>query len=169
MLLVNWLDIVIMIIFVGAIVGGLGRGIIKQGISLAAILVSVFVAGQTYDVPGRFLTRFTADANLSNLLGFAIGFVVISIATGIVVDRVPARKKRIALGGLDRFVAALLGLAVGAVLVTTFLIALLTFPYAGLNVAADEARFGPILINNFGFVLNLLPKGFQAARGLLGG
>lgn len=165
---VHWMDILILIVLVGTLIGGIGTGLIKQALSLVILLSAVYLAGQFYGVGADLAEIFTSDYDLGNLVGFAVAFGVVSVGLSIVLELLVGRKRVVSLGWGDHLAGGLLGLATGAVFTATALIVLATYPVGGVDIALAESGFAPHVLERADFVFGLLPEVFRGVQGGFG-
>ena len=107
----NWLDIVIIVCLATGLIKGLKDGLIKQAVSLAALIIAVVFAGQI-SVPVRiflmqYITADTLSPQIITALCYIAAFVLIIfviILLGRIVDiaikLTPAKPLNRILGGL---------------------------------------------------------------------
>ena len=106
----NWLDWVIIVCLATGLIKGLRDGLIKQAVSLLALIIAVVFAGQI-SVPVRtfLMQHLTGDASpqIITALCYVIAFVLIIVAIillGKIVDvaikLTPAKPLNMLLGGL---------------------------------------------------------------------
>ncbi|MBI2957293.1 MAG: CvpA family protein, partial [Chloroflexi bacterium] len=79
----NWLDIVLLFIFVISIIGGARSGLIKSVTSLAALILGVVLAVRFYPQFGLWLQRFIANQTGSRVVAFVIILAVVLVAGAI--------------------------------------------------------------------------------------
>ncbi len=131
----NIIDIIILVCFVPAIVQGISKGFISQAVSLAAIIIGVWLAFHFSEAVGNFLSGYI---EVSGAWLRAISFAVILLAAVLVLNLIGKALAKIVkfamLGWLDK----LLGIVISVVKV---------FLVIGLIVIVFDA-----LNSKFGFV-----------------
>ncbi len=118
-------DLVMLIIFIGAILFGLWKGLAWQVASVAAIFLSYFVS---VTFRGQLATFITADEPWNQFAAMLILFLGTSLVVWSIFAMVKGRIKEMELNGFDRQAGALLGAVKGALLcmvVTMFAVTLL--------------------------------------------
>jgi membrane protein required for colicin V production len=119
----NVLDLVVLLVLVLTVVRGLMRGMVDTLFSLAAWLLA-FLVGKW----GALLAEPLLPAGLENpatryFAGFAVVFLVVLIAVLLVGHAVAALLRAIGLGGADKVLGGLVGVAKGLVILTGFSVA----------------------------------------------
>ena len=78
----NWLDIVIIVALVLAVLGGLKNGLIKGVITLAGMIGGIILAGRYYETLGSLLPESWGGG--ANIAGFVIILVLVLVVAAIV-------------------------------------------------------------------------------------
>lgn len=118
-------DLVMLIIFIGAILFGLWKGLAWQVASVAAIFLSYFVS---VTFRGQLATFISAEEPWNQFAAMLILFLGTSLVVWSIFAMVKGRIKEMELNGFDRQAGALLGAVKGALLcmvVTMFAVTLL--------------------------------------------
>jgi membrane protein required for colicin V production len=122
----HWIDWIAVAIVALAIVRGLMVGVIRQVISIAALVAAFFVARQFAPQAGSWLVRISdasIDPQLAPWLG-AAGLAIGTLIAGAVVGRVLRRGAQIVFLGLpDRIGGGLVGAAEGVLVCAVLLFA----------------------------------------------
>jgi len=157
----NWLDIVIMIGIGVVTFFGVRKGIIKIALTLAGLVVGIFLAGRYYVLFSQHLT-FIHQPGWAKVAAFAIIFIGV-MAIAIVLARLLGRAaSAMMLGWANRLGGGILGFVVGALFCGALLAMWVKF--LGMTGAIAGSTIAPILLNQFPRVLVLLPKEFGAIR-----
>ncbi len=77
MLIMNWVDIIVIILLILGLLGGLKEGAVKALSSLLAMYIALFIAGLAYGLLASLLSFL--PYNWSNFLGFFITAGIISV------------------------------------------------------------------------------------------
>jgi membrane protein required for colicin V production len=158
---VNWLDIIILVILVGAVFYGLKTGIIKTVLSLVGLVVGVILAGRYYTAFAWSLA-FIPREDIARAVAFGIIFIAVMLIAAVVAGLLKWVTKLVMLGWVNHLGGAVFGLLTGAI----FCGALLTLwgNFLGTPDAFAESNLAGILLDRFPAVLVLLPDEFDAVR-----
>ncbi len=112
----NWVDIAVLI--VAAFSGMLGflRGVVRELFGLAAWVGAALAAIVFYEQADGFARRAIADPNIADPVAFAVIFLIVLIVLTLIARTLGGAVRRSALGGLDRTLGLVYGLARGAAL-----------------------------------------------------
>ncbi len=123
-------DIVILVATLASVVFGWFRGLVKEAISIAALVVAIWAAMRLGPAAGGWLGGTIDSTELQLWSGRFLVFVVI-LASGAVVGWAVSKIVHLSgLSGFDRALGGLFGLARAALFVGIFI---LTGRYAGLD------------------------------------
>lgn len=161
----NWLDILIIVIIAIPTLIGLKNGIIKSVLSLAGVVVGVFLAGRYYAVVAGWLP-FIVQANFARIVAFIIILVAIVLTATLIGRMLHWFASLMMLGWLNHLGGAALGFALGAILCGAILAAWAKFIGAEESIAGSG--LSRILLDRFPLVLALLPEEFNSIRSFFG-
>jgi membrane protein required for colicin V production len=156
----NWLDIVIIIALVVAVLGGLKNGLVKGVVTLAGLIIGIVLAGRHYQGIGALLPDSWGGA--ANIVGFVIILALVLLAAAVVAFLLRNLLKAIMLGWLDRLGGAVFGFLI-SVFFWGMLLAVLT-RYIGSGWFGEiiaESVLARFLLDIFPFILGLLPAEFD--------
>ena len=156
----NWLDIVIIVVLIAPIFLGLKLGLIKAAFSLAGLIIGVVLASNFYDSLAGVMT-FITNEGIANIVAFAIILVVVLIIAAVLARVLRGFIKFVMLGWIDRLGGAVLGLAMGAILISAVLATIVK--YYGTGLITDSLLAG-FLLDKFPLILGLLPEEFNQIR-----
>jgi membrane protein required for colicin V production len=157
----NWLDIAILIILGLFVFGGLKNGLIRTVCSLAGMVAGITLAGRYYVNLAPALT-FIPDLTIVNIAAFIIILVVILIGAMVLAAVLSNLAKAILLGWLNALLGGILGLTMGMVTISVLLTIWLKF--RGPTDVITESAYAGALVDNFPFILSLLPDEFSSIR-----
>lgn len=156
--MLHWIDLVII-----AIVGWLTWraftvGLIREVVTLSAVLAGALLAGQLYGELAADIEFLIDDQRTRELVAFIAifgGVVVLGQIGALLLRRMAAL---LLLGPFDRLGGAAFGFVKGVVVVEVLLIALTAFPAATqLTEAVEESALAPIFLDSVPVVEGLLP------------
>jgi membrane protein required for colicin V production len=155
----NWLDCLIIATVVSFVITAYTAGLIREIITLVALIVGVVIAGLLYDDLARDVLADTGDAAL------AISFFVLLGAVYLIGQIAAYTLKKgvslLMLGRLDHLGGAFFGLIKGLVLVEVLLLTFAAYPGLGLDDAVEGSALAPMFLDDVDFVLALLPSDFD--------
>ena len=137
----NWLDVVLLFIFVIAVVGGAKNGLIKSVISLVALIIGVVLAVRFYPELGSWLQRFISNQTAARAVAFVIIFLAVMVAGAIASALVGGIASSIGLGWLNKLGGAVFGLAMAAIVFGGILSLLVSSPASGWSANAIRDSF----------------------------
>jgi membrane protein required for colicin V production len=156
----NWLDILILITLAASVIGGLATGIVKGLVSLAGLMLGIFLAGLYYETVAGWL-GFISNPDIAKTAAFIAIVVVVMIIAGLVGSLLHKLISAIMLGWLDHLLGGVLGLLIGAVSWGALLALWAKFFSAD---AVSGSFMAKILLDKFPLVLALLPPSFDSVK-----
>ena len=157
----NWLDIVLLVLAVLAIITGLRIGLIRAVLSLGGLIVGVTLAGRFY-APLSGLLSFIPQPKIAGIAAFAIILSVVMIATSILAKVLEWTASAIKLGWVNRLGGAVLGLVLAALVYGSLLAIWVKF--FGAAQVISQSKLAVMLLDRFPAVLVLLPPEFDEIR-----
>ena len=158
----NWLDIVLAIVFVIGIVLGLKAGLIKMAVSLAGLILGIFLAGHFYMNLANIMT-FIPSEQVARVVAYIIIFVVVLIIAAILSWVLTKFASATLLGWVNRLAGAIVGLIVGAIFCGAILAVWVKYTSMGANVIGSSV-LGRFLLDTFPLILSLLPGEFNTIK-----
>ncbi len=115
----NWVDLVVLVVLALSGLAGLVRGLVREVLGVAAWALALLVASPwgLYPAVAPFVRARIADPNVADPVAFVAVFLPALIILWLVARVVSGIVRRSAVGGLDRSVGLVFGVARGAVLV----------------------------------------------------
>jgi membrane protein required for colicin V production len=157
----NWLDIVLIVaIGISAFIG-VRKGVIEIALTLAGLVIGVFLAGRYY-IPFSQYLSFISHAGLVKVAAFAIIFIGVMAIAAVLARLLGRVASAVMMGWANHLGGGILGFILGAIFCGAFLAMWVKF--LGMTQAIAESRIAPILLNQFPRVLALLPGEFDAIR-----
>jgi membrane protein required for colicin V production len=164
----NWLDAVLLFIFLVALVGGAKNGLVKTVISLAALIVGVVLAVRFYPEFGSWLQKVITSQTASRAVAFIIilfGVVVIGSLASVVAGRLLSST---GLGWIDKVGGAVMGLVIAAIVFGGILSLMVSSSRSGWMEGSINGSFmASFLLNHFLPALGALSPFFGNPRGWL--
>ena len=159
----NWLDAVILVILIGFTFAAFRAGLIREVVTLAAVVVGVLVAGHYYDDLADDVLLFIKNDKAAKFTAFLVLFGSVALLGQLAAFLMKQAVAMLLLGWVDRLAGGAFGLLKGLVLVELFLMVFATFPYLGLDDAIDGSGIAPLFLDNGPALLKLLPGEFNRA------
>ena len=148
----NTLDIVILLLFVPGIIRGLTKGFLEQGISLAGVVLAVWLAFHFFHQVGQLIQRYiTVPEKVLPIMGFVAILVVVILAVILLAKLATKIVEMATLGWLNKALGLVFALAA-----TALVLGLLAIVFETMNL-----RFGlvksPILQDSvlYGYLKDL--------------
>jgi len=157
----NWLDIVLVIAIAISVLIGVKKGVIGIALTLAGLVLGVFLAGRYYILLSQYLS-FISHAGLVKVAAFAIIFIGVMAIAAVLARLLGRVASAVMMGWANHLGGGILGFILGAIFCGAFLAMWVKF--LGMTQAIAESRIAPILLNQFPRVLALLPGEFDAIR-----
>ena len=143
------LDIILLICFIPAVIGGLRKGFISQVISIISIIAGIWVSYEFSSVVGEWIGQYIeASEKVMKLIAFAVIMIGVFIVLGIVGKFLEGILNLVLLGWLNK----LLGVAF-SLLKTALIVGLLIMLFSSINnnlhivseeVLAESVLYGPL-------------------------
>ena len=157
----NWVDIVIIVVWGVTALWGYSKGLLGVLVPLISLVVGLAFASRIGDSVGQMFSSVTDNENAQTVAGFILIIVVILIAGGVISFAISRVLGIIPLFGLVNSVS---GMAVGLLIGFLFLSGVLTniqrFPVRDYDETINESKLGVFLADNFDVVirgLRLIP------------
>lgn len=139
-------------------------------IPFMGILIGIAVAGYFNGAIAGWLSTWLHSYSQAAIVAFIVTFMLTSAVTtrlllslASMVEQYPYHSLVSQLNGAG---GTILGLAIGGVISGALLTIIANFYYAGAESTVRNSSFSSFLLNNFPFVLHILPKEFDMVRQL---
>jgi membrane protein required for colicin V production len=159
----NWLDAAIVIVIAWFTFAAFRAGIIREVVTVIALVVGVLAAGFYYDDLAENVLLFIDDDTAANVAAFVVLFGSTALGGQLAAILLKHVAGFLALGWLDHLAGAAFGLLKGLILVEVFLILFTTFPYLGLDATIRGSAIAPLFLDGGPALLKLLPGEFNSA------
>ena len=162
----NWVDILILVLVLGAGFLGWRNGVIRWAFTLVGGIVGVVLAGRTYKSVADVIPVGDSEA-VRQVAAFALVFVVVLAGAWVLARLVKTALNVLLLGWIDSGAGLAVGLVVGGVAASAIMTVIGIVPSDSLQEAVDESTLAEPLMNSTGFVRAFLPEEFDAIKDLL--
>jgi len=107
----NFLDIIIIICFIPAIIGGLINGLVRQLATLTSLLLGIWAGWHFSELLAQWIRNwFNTNNNIINIISFAIIFIGVLILVNLIGKALSGVVKFALLGWLDKLLGVIFGL-----------------------------------------------------------
>ena len=161
----NWVDIMILVLVLGAGFMGWRNGVIRWAFTLVGGIIGVILAGQLYKTLAPAVPFGDTDA-VKQLVAFGVIFVAVMIGAWIVGRILKGMLNVLMLGWVDTVAGIAVGVLVGAVAATAVISVMGSLPVGNVQDAVNESTLAEPLSENLGFVRGFLPEEFDQLQQL---
>lgn len=143
----NWVDVAVLAVLALSALAGLVRGLVREVLGVGAWVLALLAASPWGFFPAvaPFMRHRIADPNMADGAAFLAVFVPALIVLWIVARTVSGAVQRSAVGGLDRTLGLVFGLARGALIVViAYILAGLVIPVGQWPPPVLQARLLPL-------------------------
>jgi membrane protein required for colicin V production len=157
--MLNFLDILLIIILFLSILFGILKGFIRELFSLAFFIIGVVLAFLFYYEVGELFMPYLKNREVSNFIGFITIFVLVLMVGSLVTYLI---KKLFTLGPLkniDMILGGVFGLLRGILIASIIVFALIVFPVNDNLVT--QSRLSPYVLTTIEVFIHFLPVKYQ--------
>ncbi len=158
----NWLDVVILLVVAGFVVSAYNAGLLREFVTLIAVIVGVIVAGRLYDDLARDVLVFIGNDNVALGVSFLVLFGAVYLMGQIIALMLKKTASLLMMGWADHLGGAVFGVFKGLIVVEALLILFAAYPQLGLDDAISDSSLAPIFLDNAPVLLEILPGEFKA-------
>lgn len=165
--MINWMDILIMLIILINVIMGISRGMIRGIINFIGIISAIFLSIFWFREIGKYISQyFTIRQEIANLLGFMLIFLGVCLIARIIELLLKGIFSLLFISWIDRLGGALFGFIKGSLWVGILLIVITLFPVPEfLSRQLEESflanRFALMITATYSYFEDWLPAGFQ--------
>ena len=153
----NWLDMILLLLFVVSMVSGALKGLSRIVLGLVATLLGIVLAVWFYASVGAYFLPYVASETIANFCGFLTILLGTSIVGSILSKAVAYFFAAVGLGWLDRFLGAGFGFARAALLSMGLLVALVSFSPGAPSSAVLHSRAAPYILQAARLLVAIAP------------
>jgi uncharacterized membrane protein required for colicin V production len=159
----NWIDAVIIAIFVWFTYAAFTAGLIREVITILGAVFAVVLAGLFYIDLAENLEVVIDSEETRRIIAFAVLFGAVMLASYLLAMFLKTAASVLLLGLADSIGGALLGFLKAFVVVEIGLIFLITFPSLGVEDTVAESLLAPIFLDILPVLKVILPGQFETA------
>ena len=142
----NWLDIVLLLIFCLSIAGGFAKGFAKLLVGLMAAILGLLCGLWFYGAAGAYLLPYVSHKGVANFLGFLLIYFAVVLAGAVVGKLLSMALKWVGLSWFDRLLGGVFGLVRGLVFAIAIVLALMAFSPQPPPTSVVRSRLAPYVI-----------------------
>lgn len=154
----NWLDIVLGVVLAGSTVAGGIKGFARTAIGITTTILALLLSLWFYGAVGSIFQDYVSSKVVSNLLGFAIVFVLVILAGSLVGKLIATVFKWAGLSWLDRTLGACFGFVRGLLFSTILVMILMAFSIHPPPKAVQESALSPYVLEAADVFSKLAPR-----------
>lgn len=157
----NWIDFVIIAMLLGFVVTAYTAGLIREVVTLVAVVIGVVVAGLLYDNFAEDVFVFIHDEDAASAVAFLVLFGSVYLLGQIGAYVLKTMASIMMLGWADKIGGAAFGLVKGLIVVQLMVLVFAAYPTANLDDAIDNSAIGRFFVDDASFMLPFLPGEFD--------
>lgn len=157
----NWLDGLIIVVLIGFAVAAFRAGLIREIVTLTAVIAGIVIAGTLYENLASDVLVFIGDENAAEAVAFLVLFGAVYIFGQIAAYMLKTGASLLMLGVWDRLGGIGFGLIKGLLIVQVLLLVFAAYPSLGLEGAVEGSQLAPYFVDDFSILLSLLPQAFE--------
>jgi membrane protein required for colicin V production len=151
----NWLDVLLAVAVLSAVIVGLVKGFVREFIGLIVIIAGIVIAARAFGPVARFAGKFISNPTTANFVGFLLVFLAVLIAGGILAGFI-AKLTKGGLGFANHALGGLIGLVEGTLVAGAVVFALLAFPVN--KSAINGSQLAPLIYRVTKTVVQFIPQ-----------
>jgi membrane protein required for colicin V production len=151
----NWLDIVLAVVVLSAVIVGLVKGFVRELIGLIVIIAGIVIASRVFGPVARFAGKFISDSTTAKFVGFLLVFLAVLIVGGVAAGFI-AKLTKGGLGFVNHVLGGLIGLVEGILVAGAVVFAMLVFPVN--KTAINGSNLAPFIYEVTKTVVQFIPR-----------
>lgn len=160
--LVDWVSLVIVVGIALLTWRAYRQGLIRELVSLAAVVLAIPIAGILYDDMTPKVDPIVGNPIPARLISFLSILVAVVVAGQVAAYALRRGVELLDLGAVDRIAGGLFGFAKGFLIAQAVLIALVAFPHPDLRTEIDASPVARRMLEATPVILRILPDSFEA-------
>lgn len=123
----TWIDWAIVVVMLGATIGGLVQGFLRTACSLIGLLLGLSIASYNYKIIASTLLPLIHSDATSNIIGFLVIAILVMVVCNVLGNALAKTMEWMGLGCLDMMLGGVAGLVQGFLFVTILLMGIVAF------------------------------------------
>jgi membrane protein required for colicin V production len=148
-------------------------GLTSTVLPLVGILLGLALAGLFYGAMADSLSSWLESRSQATIIAFLIIFIVVVVASielYLILSSLGKKRPKVPLAGwADRLGGVILGLAIGGVISGAILSLIARYSSPGMEATISDSSLAAFFLDQFPFVLHLLPEEFDTVHNFFGG
>ncbi len=157
----NWLDFVIILVVIGFVAAAYSAGLIREVVTLVAVLLGIVIAGALYNKLAKDVLVFLSDEDAARAISFLILFGAVYLFGQIMAYILKTGASLVMLGWADHIGGAVFGLFKGLLVVQVLLVLFAAYPSLKLDGAIEDSHLGGYFVDDVPFALQIMPGDFD--------
>ncbi|HTR18025.1 MAG TPA: CvpA family protein [Acetobacteraceae bacterium] len=158
----NFVDVMVLALVGVSALLGFSRGLVREALGIGAWVGAAWGAIELYPVAQPYARRMIGNPDIADPAAYVAGFVALLIVLSLVANLAGRLIRVSVLGGLDRTLGILFGLARGAALViAAYIVGGLVLPPENWPEAVQHAQALPIVYEGAGWATSILPATYR--------
>lgn len=153
----NWLDIVVILVVVGMTLAAYSSGLIREVITLVAVIAGIIIAGALYERLAQDVLVFIDDEDAAEAIAFLSLFGGVYLMGQIGAYVLKTGAALLMLGPLDHLGGAVFGFIKSVFVVEMLIIILAAYPSLDMDKTVDNSVVARRLVEDFDFLTIILP------------
>lgn len=154
----NWLDIVLGLIFAASIAAGVSRGFTRTVLGLVAFVFGLLLACWFYGTAGSMFLDYVSHRMIANFLGFVTVYALVGIVAALAGWLLVKFYKTVGLNWLDRLLGGGIGLVRGFIIGTVLVMALMGFTRTPPPESVVNSRLAPYMVDGARVISWIAPR-----------
>ena len=155
----TFLDLLFVVIILASVVLALTKGLVREIVSLVALVGGFALAVLYYRAPAAAFAEFSRTESIANLLGFMTIFVGCLLAGAVVSFAVNRILKAASIRWVDRLLGGVFGLLRGWAICSIMVVALIAFPINETFMA--RSQLAPYMLAGARTAVLIVPQGLK--------
>ena len=153
--MIGWLDVVLGLLVLGAIVMGFVKGLVRELLGFVVVIAGIVLAARWYPPVASVAGKFVRSEPVANFLGFILVFLAVFVA-GAVLTGLLSKVMKGGLGFINHFLGGVIGLVEGVLVGGALVFGLLAFPVNPDAVA--DSKLAPVCYETTKVLISLIPQ-----------
>jgi membrane protein required for colicin V production len=157
----NWLDFFILVVLIAFTYSAYRTGLVRQVVTLFAIVLGIVLAGIFYDDLAADVLVFIDNEEAALVVSFLALFGAVYLLGQLAAYVLKSAVALLMLGWVDRLGGAVFGLIKGLVVLQVILILFAAYPQLSIEDAIDDSAIADVFLDDVPVVLGFLPGEFD--------
>jgi membrane protein required for colicin V production len=156
--MMNWVDILILVILCIAGFSSLRTGFVRQTFAILGFVVGVYAALSRHERLATTLSEWISQPTLAKAVAFVLILVAVWVLSAIVASLARQALNATGLAWIDSFFGLLMGLAIGLFVVVCTLMLLVRIPLTSISSSVEKSSLSSYIFQLLPHLTQLLPS-----------